>query len=254
MVKVISKDRLMSLMEKRVKSKIARNTKNSIVGLGVATSMIAPTQWNAHANKGGLEKVIHIAMDDSTKVIPYKSVYSNDTTMRVFDYSKSSGAGMYAKYWQQEIAPKPTVIPRPHLNMDVTQELYEGSAEVLDKFLGDGKLQGKGSKFIDMQGKYGINATFLTAIVWLESANGKSQLAMKNNNFGGMRGAKGWLSFPTVDDGIEAIAKNLKQRYIDKGHTTIAQIHKIYAEDPNWSNLIIGRIHKMRKQAESITD
>ena len=142
------------------------------------------------------------------------------------------------------------VVAKPHAKLDVTKSMYSGSPEFLNWFLGDGKLKGKGKEFIKVQEKYGINAVFLIAIADLESACGKSKLAQKNNNFGGMRGKNGWLKFNSVDEGIDKLASNLKRRYIDDGLITIDKIAKRYAEDRKWAETVVSKMNNMYKYSQ----
>lgn len=141
-------------------------------------------------------------------------------------------------------------VAKPSVKMDVTKTLYKGSSEFLDMFLGDGKLKGQGKTFLKAQEKYGVNAIFLIAIAQLESATGKSDLARKNNNFGGMRSGKRWLKFKTPEEGIDKLAENLKRRYIDDGLVTIDKIHKRYAEDKNWANIVVSKMDNMYRTSK----
>lgn len=148
------------------------------------------------------------------------------------------------KSLNKDLSPR---IEKTAKNSDITLSQYAGNPEFLDEFLFDGVLEGKGRQFYKAQEKYGINAIFLIAIARLESACGKSRLARENNNFGGMCGKNGYLKFNSVDDGIDALAKNLKNLYIDKGHTTIEMIGEKYAADPNWADKIVSCMNDMQK-------
>ncbi len=144
----------------------------------------------------------------------------------------------------------PKVLPKvakPSATMDVTKNLYEGSPKFLDMFLGKGKLKGQGKTFLKAQEKYGINAVFLIAIAKLESADGTSNIARNNNNFGGMRTSKGYLKFKSVEEGIDRMASNLKRLYIDDGLVTVEQIHKRHASDPGWTDKVVNNMKKMHK-------
>ena len=141
-------------------------------------------------------------------------------------------------------------VAKPSVKMDVTNTLYKGSPEFLDMFLGNGKLKGQGKTFLNAQEKYGVNAIFLIAIAQLESATGKSNLAQKNNNFGGMRSGKGWSKFKTPEEGIDKLAENLKRKYIDDGLVTIDQIHKRYAEDKNWAYIVVSKMDDIYKTSK----
>lgn len=133
-------------------------------------------------------------------------------------------------------------VPQPKRDLDVAKTKFVGHPEFLNMFL-DGVLKGKGEQFCKAQEKYGINATFLVGIANLESALGKSDYARNRNNIAGMRGANGYLRFESVDECIDKMAANLKEKYIDKGLTTIEKINKKYAESNDWSNAIIRHMN-----------
>lgn len=188
--------------------------------------------------------------------------FKQDSTARnigTFDYTLYNPPMWKGFFSVQEIInkmnnrPQRPQIPLAHKQLDVTKNLYKGSPDFLNNFLGNGKLKGKGRQFYNAQNKYGINAIFLIAIAQLESACGKSKLARNNNNFGGMRNRKGqYLKFKTVDEGIDELASNLKRLYKDNGRTTIEQIHKIYAENPKWSDVVIDKMNEMRNYSQCL--
>lgn len=121
---------------------------------------------------------------------------------------------------------------------------FQGSAEQLNKQLNkkNGVLKNKGEVFLAAQEKYGINAAILAAIAINESAYGTSKKARNLNNVGGIRsGAKGFKKFNSVDECIMEMARLLKNSYINKGLTTIAQVGAKYCppsdpEDKNGQN------------------
>lgn len=171
-----------------------------------------------------------------------------------FSFNKKAKKGKnpfldFFKSYTKEVDNSPKVA-KPSVKMDVTNTLYKGSPEFLDMFLGNGKLKGQGKTFLKAQEKYGINAVFLIAIAQLESATGKSNLAIKNNNFGGMRSKKGWLKFKTPEAGIDSLASNLKHKYVDDGLVTIDKIHKRYAEGKNWANIVVSKMDNIYKTSK----
>ena len=135
-------------------------------------------------------------------------------------------------------------------NFNVTK-MYTGTAADLDKHL-KGVMKGKGSKLIELQNKYGINAAFLAALVNAESAHGTSSAARNKNNVAGIMspesGYKEQVKFSSVDACLEALAQNLSKNYVGQGLVTISQIHKKYCpigaeNDPtglnkNWGSTI----------------
>ena len=125
-------------------------------------------------------------------------------------------------------------------NFDVRTK-SEVTAEQLDAKL-DNKLAGTGRYFIEAQEKYGINAEFLVAIAIYESGNGKSVAARRKNNFFGLMGRKGQLSFDSPQDCIDYAAKNLTKPegyYFGRGRYTISRIAARYASDKRWASRII---------------
>jgi hypothetical protein len=122
------------------------------------------------------------------------------------------------------------------------------SAEQLNKKLG-GALAGKGAQFVQAGLQFGIDPAALAAISMHETGNGTSLAAKNRHNVGGMMGANGLMNFPSVDDGITAMARNLKVNYADKGIDTIEGVQRKYApigarNDPdnlnnNWSKGVV---------------
>ena len=111
------------------------------------------------------------------------------------------------------------------------------------------KLKGCGQYFIEAQNKYGINAEFLAAIAIHESGNGKSLLARRKNNFFGLMGKRGALSFSSPKECIECVAKNLTKKngnYYGKGRYTISSIGRKYASDRKWSTRIVATMKTIR--------
>lgn len=109
-----------------------------------------------------------------------------------------------------------------------------------------GVFSGKGTVFQSAADKYGIDPALLASIAMLETTNGTAHPVRAYNNPGGLmdphsRQSKGFLKFGSLDDGIDAMARNLKRNYYDQGRNTIETIQPKYspvgaANDPNHSN------------------
>ena len=107
----------------------------------------------------------------------------------------------------------------------------------------ENRLKGTGLYFIEAQEEYGINAEFLAAIAIHESGNGSSVAARRKNNFFGLMGKRGQLSFSSPRECIECAAKNLTKTdgyYFGRGRYTIASIGKRYASDKRWASRIVA--------------
>ncbi|RYD07207.1 hypothetical protein N752_01075 [Desulforamulus aquiferis] len=101
--------------------------------------------------------------------------------------------------------------------------------EAINDNLG-GLLAGHGGTFIQAGEQYGIDPAFLAAVAMHETGNGTSRAIRENNNVGGMmKPGGGLMSFSSISEGINAMASNLKQLYLDDGLYTISQIQKRYA-------------------------
>ena len=132
-------------------------------------------------------------------------------------------------------------------NYDVRKK-SDITAEQLDAKL-QNRLKGCGQYFIDAQEKYGINAEFLAAIAIHESGNGSSTAARRKNNFFGLMGKRGQLSFETPQECIECVAKNLTKPsgyYFGRGRYTISSIGRKYASDKRWSTRVVATMKSIR--------
>lgn len=57
---------------------------------------------------------------------------------------------------------------------------------------------------------FGINKSIALAMVYHESGNMKSGLAVNKNNIGGLKGGGGWMAFPTLEAGVIAHVLTVK--------------------------------------------
>lgn len=113
----------------------------------------------------------------------------------------------------------------------------------------ENRLKGTGCYFIAAQEEYGINAEFLAAIAIHESGNGSSVAARRKNNFFGLMGKKGQLSFDSPAECIDYAAKTLTKPngyYFGRGRYTIGNIGKKYAADKRWSKRVVSTMKSIR--------
>ncbi len=147
-------------------------------------------------------------------------------------------------------------------NFDVTENMYKGSVEDLNKCLEGTKLAGKGQMFLDAQEKYGINAIFLMSIVKEESAYGAAPAKERNGkvhkyNIAGLTTGKKTPGHKYQDNAsyeacIESLCKNLHKHYIKRNKTTIAQIQSIYAPgNEKWATKIKNTMGEISKEIMS---
>lgn len=122
------------------------------------------------------------------------------------------------------------------------------TAEQLDAKL-QNRLKGCGQHFIDAQEEYGVNAEFLAAIAMHESGNGSSAAARRKNNFFGLMGSRGQLSFTSPRECIMTAARNISKPngyYFGRGRYTISSIGRRYASDKRWSSRIVATMKGIR--------
>lgn len=87
----------------------------------------------------------------------------------------------------------------------------------------------------------------VAAIAGLESSFGKH---MPHNSYN----AWGWgvygdnvIRFESFADGIAVLSKGLRERYIDRGATTIPAIGRIYASSPTWAERVTFFLNDIEK-------
>lgn len=99
-------------------------------------------------------------------------------------------------------------------------------------------------KIFDKAKEYNMTdeqAYLLIAISRHETGNWTSSAFKNKNNFGGLMGKSGLKSYSSFDDGLDAFVSLLKNRYFNKGLTTIEKIQSVYCpigakNDPNGLN------------------
>ena len=95
--------------------------------------------------------------------------------------------------------------------------------------------------FIDACVKYNLDCYLLPAIAGLESTFGKFIYPNSYNPFGWGRG---YMMFSRWEEAINAVAKGLRERYVNRGAQDTAQIGRIYSESPTWA----VRVEFLKKQ------
>lgn len=84
--------------------------------------------------------------------------------------------------------------------------------------------------FINACINYNLDCYLLPSISGIESMFGQFIYPNSYNPFGW---GGGYIIFKDWDEGIETVAKGLKENYIDKGAVNLSQIGKIYAPPSN---------------------
>ena len=106
-----------------------------------------------------------------------------------------------------------------------------------DRGLGESNpLHGKGYSFEYIEDEYGINGIYVLAIFTQESAF--ATRCCNTNNFGGIRGNRGWRYFNTPEDCVYFEGNLLKTKYVDCGLVELDDIGAKYCESGSWPDRI----------------
>lgn len=105
----------------------------------------------------------------------------------------------------------------------------------LDNIL-NSTLEGYGKTIATISLERNVDPVVATSIILVETGCKWtcSSLVRNKNNVGGMRGSKGYMSFSSLEEGIQAFIGNLARNYYEKGLTTPELMNRKYAANPNW--------------------
>lgn len=125
--------------------------------------------------------------------------------------------------------------------------LFNGStidevAGKLNRRLG-GVLKNKGEVYANVAMSYGMDPFIPAAISILETGNGTSYLATKNNVGGIKCSATRYCTYGTIDEGIQRYIGMIYRNYYLRGLTTVDSMASRYAESPTWA-IKVNRIYK----------
>lgn len=98
--------------------------------------------------------------------------------------------------------------------------------------------------------KYKIDCYLLPSIAGLESTFGKFIWPNSYNPFGW---ARGYMMFENWSEGIDTVAKGLRNGYMNKGALTVEDIGPIYSESPTWAVRVNYFIRQFEKEEEKMS-
>ena len=139
------------------------------------------------------------------------------------------------------------------IDNDVIAELHEKKLKiVIESVLRryDSPLAVESEFFVKACIKYKIDCYVLPSIAGLESTFGKFIWPNSNNPFGWGRG---YIMFDSWSDGFDAVAKGLRNNYMNKGALTVEDIGPIYSESPTWAIRVNYFIKQFEKEEEKMT-
>lgn len=111
-------------------------------------------------------------------------------------------------------------------------------------------MAGDADSFVKACIKYQIDCYLLPSIAGLESTFGRFIWPNSYNAFGW---ARGYMMFNNWEEGIETVAKGLKNGYIKKGALTVEDIGPIYSESPTWAVRVNYFINQFEKEEAKMT-
>jgi hypothetical protein len=114
----------------------------------------------------------------------------------------------------------------------------------------DSPMANESEAFVKTCIKYEIDCYILPSIAGLESTFGKFIYPNSYNPFGWGRG---YMMFTDWSEGINTVAKGLKNGYINKGATTLDTIGPIYSESPTWAVRVDYFVNQFKKEEEKLT-
>ena len=130
--------------------------------------------------------------------------------------------------------------------------VYNGMT--MDELALNSNLKGYSMSFAKYSIEYGVDPYLALAISLHETGCtwNCSSLVRKCNNVGGMKGSGcgSYASFDSLDEGIEAMIRNLANNYIKKGLTTPESIGKKYAASTVWTEKITNYMNKIAYAVE----
>lgn len=134
----------------------------------------------------------------------------------------------------------------------VSDEVISGDsrAELLRKYLTKNKspLLPHAEFIVALSDKYMIDYRLLVAIAQKESGLCRVIPEGSHNCWGWGIHSKGSLGFDSYEEGLETVAKGLKEKYVDKGYLTVEQIMTKYAHSSSttWAEGVIGYMNDIQ--------
>lgn len=134
------------------------------------------------------------------------------------------------------------------------------SIEQIYNLLERSKLQVLASSYYEMENKHNVNAIFLMALNIEESGHGTSDLAVLNNNIGGVKSASGgWETFDDWNHSLEYIASLIDEMYLSEdgayyNGSSIYDVNIRYCEGNQWAFNLNTIAMELLERANSIKD
>lgn len=147
---------------------------------------------------------------------------------------------------KEEVKKEVKDVKTPHFNPNNLLEKSNLTRDDAYRMLKGSKLQSVSSHYIYAEETYGVNAIFLMGLTSLESGHGTSNIAISNNNIGGVRKGSGeYSSFSSWESCISYIANLISKYYLKDDATyfsgrSIWDVNENYCENSDWADKIVS--------------
>lgn len=147
---------------------------------------------------------------------------------------------------KEEVKKEVKDVKTPHFNPNNLLEKSNLTRDDAYRMLKGSKLQSVSSHYIYAEETYGVNAIFLMGLTSLESGHGTSNIAINNNNIGGVRKGSGeYSSFSSWESCISYIANLISKYYLKDDATyfsgrSIWDVNENYCENSDWADKIVS--------------
>ena len=147
---------------------------------------------------------------------------------------------------KEEVKKEVKDVKTPHFNPNNLLEKSNLTRDDAYRMLKGSKLQSVSSHYIYAEETYGVNAIFLMGLTSLESGHGTSNIAINNNNIGGVRKGSGeYSSFSSWEGCISYIANLISKYYLKDDATyfsgrSIWDVNENYCENSDWADKIVS--------------
>lgn len=145
---------------------------------------------------------------------------------------------------------------KPHYNPYDLREPSNLSEEQIYQILEGNALQSLSRAYYWAEQEYGVNILFVIAITRLESSNGRSSLAISNNNLGGVKSSSGGYGYYNDwGESLDDICRLLSDEYLSKdglfyNGNSVWNVNQKYCELSDWADKLNQMCYEMLNEAE----
>ncbi len=187
--------------------------------------------------------------------IPDEADSNTDTNMqevsRIYDINDAYELLESLNNFKLDVSDRDELLKKVFKEKDLNKEIIYNpynlreesnlSREQIYNLLEGSNLQVLSDSYYEMESKHNVNAIFLMALNMEESGHGTSDLALLNNNIGGVKSATGgWATFDDWNHSLEYITNLIDEMYLSEdgeyyNGTSIYDVNIRYCEGNQWA-------------------